>query len=266
MRSLARLKTDPGDPASVHHFRTTIRRLRSLLSSFKEVAPVAERKALNGRLRTLSQRYAALRQWDAFIETVAGDKAGAHARTRRLLAEAAKKRRRALVGGNQQPLARDVATVDREIDKTEWLHTPTAGDTEIWNERIEDYATELLDRQWRKLRRDSRKLDLSDSLRLPQIPHRGEETSLHHRDSRASLYRKKEVKPYLQPRRRLAGFAGRHARHHDGGGIGRPARPGAHGKGFLAHKWLERRRRVPQALSRARQGVQPRNAVLGEIA
>jgi triphosphatase len=197
--SLARLKVDrkPTDATTVHHFRTTIRRLRSLLSSFKEVAPTAERKALNGRLKNLSQRYAALRQWDAFIETVSGENGnGSHARTRQLLAEAAKKRRRAVAGG-EQPLARDIATVDRALDKTPWLHRPKAGGTELWNGRIADYAAELLDKQWRRLRKDSRRLDLSDS---PAF-HRFRIDAKKHRytiEFLATLYGKKTVKPYLQ--------------------------------------------------------------------
>ena len=197
--NLTRLKANGGvgSPETVHRFRTTIRRLRSLLSSFKEVSPTTERKAFSNRLKNLSQRYAALRQWDAFIETVS-DKNGdsAYARTRKLLAEAAKKRRRALAGGNQ-PLSRDIATVDRALDNAAWLHGPNARKSELWNERIENYAAELLDKQWRKLRKEARKLDLSDSpafhkFRIAAKKHRYTIEVL------GSLYHKKEVKPYLQ--------------------------------------------------------------------
>jgi triphosphatase len=197
--TLTRLDTDrhPTDPATVHHFRTTIRRLRSLLSSFKDVSPTAKRKALNGRLKGLSQRYATLRQWDAFIETVSDENgSGAHVRTRQLLAEAAKKRRRTIASG-PQPLAKDIATVDRAIGAANWLRVPAGGDAALWNERIDAYATELLDKQWRKLRRDSRKLDLSDS---PSF-HKFRIAAKKHRytiEFLSSLYRKKEVKPYLQ--------------------------------------------------------------------
>jgi triphosphatase len=197
--TLTRLDAErhPTDPATVHHFRTTIRRLRSLLSSFKEVSPAAQRKALNGRLKGLSQRYAALRQWDAFIETVSDENGrGANARTRQLLTEAAKKRRRAVAGG-PQPLARDIATVDRAIGSANWLRAPAGGDAELWNERIDEYATELLDKQWRKLRRDSRTLDLLDS---PSF-HKFRIAAKKHRytiEFLASLYRKKDVRPYLQ--------------------------------------------------------------------
>lgn len=194
--SLNRLKVDSFDPENVHHFRTTIRRLRSLLSSFKDAAPPARRKSLNGRLKNLSQRYADLRQWDAFIATVSEGKDGANARTRRLLAEAAKKRRRALIPPGQ-PLAKDIATVDRAIGDANWLKAPASGDAAVWNERIDRYAADLLDKQWRKLRKDSRKLDLSDSpafhkFRIAAKKHRYTIEAL------APLYRKKDVKPYLQ--------------------------------------------------------------------
>lgn len=197
--NLTRLKTNghADSPETVHHFRTTIRRLRSLLSSFKEVSPVTERKAFSNRLKNLSQRYATLRQWDAFIETVS-DKNGdsAYARTRKLLAEAAMKRRRAIAGRNQ-PLSRDIAAVDRALEGAAWLHAPNTGKSRLWNERIENYAAELLDKQWRKLRKESRKLDLSDSpafhkFRIAAKKHRYTIEVL------GSLYHKTEVKPYLQ--------------------------------------------------------------------
>ncbi|MGH6979955.1 MAG: CHAD domain-containing protein [Stellaceae bacterium] len=194
--SLLKLKNNSFDPQNVHHFRTTIRRLRSVLSSFKDAAPQARRKALNGRLKNLSQRYAELRQWDAFIATVTDNESAAHARTRQLLADAAKKRRRALIPRDQK-LAQDIATVDRAIGDADWLQVPASGDAAAWNERIDRYAADLLDKQWRKLRKESRKLDLSDSpafhkFRIDAKKHRYTIEVL------APLYRKKDVKPYLQ--------------------------------------------------------------------
>lgn len=197
--NLTRLKSDGQavNAETVHHFRTTIRRLRSLLSSFKDVSPARQRKAFSNRLKDLSQRYATLRQWDAFIETVSERKGDAtYARTRQLLAEAAKKRRRAIAGSNQ-PLAHDIAVIDRAIGQAQWLHAPTTSETELWNERIDEYATELLDKQWRKLRRDLRKLNLTD---LPSF-HKFRIAAKKHRytiEILGSLYRKKEVRPYLQ--------------------------------------------------------------------
>jgi len=194
-KSLHLLKADAGDPANVHHFRTTIRRLRSLLSSFKDVAPPGQRKALNGRLKNLSQRYANLRDWDAFIATVSKDSDGTHAQTRQLLAAAAKKRRRALIPAGQK-LADDIATADLAIGGARWLKAPSSGDIAAWNERIDRYAADLLDKQWRKLRKESRNIDLSDSpafhkFRIAAKKHRYTIEAL------SSLYRKKDVKPYL---------------------------------------------------------------------
>jgi CHAD domain-containing protein len=197
--NLARLRAngDVIDPKTVHHFRTTIRRLRSLLSSFKEVSPATERKAFSHRLKDLSQRYAVLRQWDAFIESTSeGNAHGSYFRTRQLLAEAAKMRRRA-IAGSDQPLVHDIAAIDRAIGSADWLQEPAGGDSHLWNERIDEYATELLDKQWRKLRKSSRRLDLADS---PSF-HKFRIAAKKHRytiEILGSLYRKREVKPYLQ--------------------------------------------------------------------
>jgi CHAD domain-containing protein len=195
--TLARLDANgAADAETVHRFRTTIRRVRSLLSSFKEVSPPGERRVLNGRLKDLAQRHAEVRQWDAFIKTLGKADSGTNARTRGLLVEAAAKRRRTSMA-HSHPLAQDVSAVDRALGEAEWLHEPSPGEVEPWNERIADYAADLLDKQWRKLRKDSRRLDLSD----PPSLHKFRIAAKKHRytiEFLSSLYGKKDVKPYLQ--------------------------------------------------------------------
>jgi CHAD domain-containing protein len=184
------------DPATIHHFRTTIRRLRSLLSSFKETSPPAERRALSDRLKNLSQRYAAIREWDVLIQALGKDRDHADPRLSQKLAAAAKRRRYAVANGDH-PLPEDLAAIDREIAAAAWLHAPSPGEAEIWSERIDDYAAGLLDRQRRKLRRKSRTVDLSDAAAF----HKFRIAAKKHRytiESLSSLYRKKDVKPYLE--------------------------------------------------------------------
>ena len=183
----------------MHHFRTTIRRLRSLLSSFKDVAPGAERKALNGRLKTLSQRYANLAPMGRVHRN---RQRGQRRRARADAATAGRGREEtpprpgpaAISSRSRATSRRSTAT----SAATEWLHsadrraTPPSGTSGSTTT-----PTELLDKQWRKLRKDSRKLDLSDSpafhkFRIAAKKHRYTIEVL------ASLYRKKEVKPYLQ--------------------------------------------------------------------
>jgi CHAD domain-containing protein len=196
--TLARLIPDAAqkDAVTVHHFRTTLRRLRSLLSSFKEVAPPAERKALSGRLKGLSQRYAALREWDVLIQALDQDTDGADPNKIGAVAKAAKERRAAIARADG-PLTRDIAATDHALAAAAWLRAPSDGETELWNERIDDYAPELLDRQWRKLRKRARNLDLSDAASF----HKFRIAAKRHRytiEFLASRYPKKQVKPYLK--------------------------------------------------------------------
>ncbi|HEX4111878.1 MAG TPA: CHAD domain-containing protein [Stellaceae bacterium] len=196
--TLARLRPEAAaqDAATIHHFRTTLRRLRSLLSSFKEVAPPAKRKALSGRLKDLSQRYAALREWDVLIQALAKDVDGADPDQIGAVAKAARERRQTIARADG-PLTRDIAATDHALAAAEWLRAPSGGETELWNERIDDYAPDLLERQWRKLRKRSRTLDLSDA----ESFHKFRIAAKKHRytiEFLASRYPKKQLKPYLK--------------------------------------------------------------------
>ena len=50
----------------VHQFRVAIRRLRSALSAFRKLLPVAERKQMNHELRWIAQQFGRARDWDVF--------------------------------------------------------------------------------------------------------------------------------------------------------------------------------------------------------
>jgi len=237
--SLARLRggAATADADRVHHFRTTLRRLRSLLSSFKAVAPPAERTHLSDRLKELSQRYGKSRQWDVLIEAL--DKAFDGGADRSRIADAAKRRRRSLTRGDGPRLNRDIASIDRAILAADWLHAPSPGEAELWNAALDDFVPDLLDRQRRRLRQRSRHVDLSDAaafheFRIAAKKHRYTIEFL------ASRYRKKAVKPYL---RRLVAIQ-------DVLGALRDAQAGAELLGELAltpaaraaaATWLERR-------------------------
>jgi CHAD domain-containing protein len=197
-RSLLRLAPRSGamEVVTVHHFRTAIRRLRSLLASFKELLPAAERKVLSARLKNLSRRYAELRDWDVLVEAMT-DNAG-HSDRRKLagVVEAAKLRRRA-AAARHRALSEDIRAVDRAIRTTRWLHAPASGKARSWNRPIGEFAPELLDRQWRQMRKSSRKLDLSDATSL----HKFRIATKKHRytiECLLSLYDKKKAKAYLE--------------------------------------------------------------------
>jgi CHAD domain-containing protein len=112
------------------------------------------------------------------------------------VAKAAKKQRQE-IARTEGPLTRDIAATDQAIASAQWLQEPTDGETELWHERIDDYAPALLDRQWRKLRKRLRKLDLSDAAAF----HKFRIAAKKHRytiEVLASRYPKKDVKPYLK--------------------------------------------------------------------
>ena len=76
--SLRRLETnaEAANAETIHHFRTSIRRLRALLSAFKEILPGPERRKLSEHLSAFAQRYGAVREWDVFLATAAAPLAG----------------------------------------------------------------------------------------------------------------------------------------------------------------------------------------------
>lgn len=197
-RTLKRLEPDARalDEPTVHHFRTAIRRGRSLLSAFKAGIPAAKRKELSHRLKDQSQRYAGLREWDVLIHALTKT---ANASDRRRLADVAEaaKQRRAAEALNHRSLRADIRAIDRAMVSAPWLRAPKPREAPYWNQAVGDIAPALLDRQAHKLRRWSRKLDLADTASF----HRFRIAAKKHRytvELLTPVYGKKRVKPYLE--------------------------------------------------------------------
>jgi CHAD domain-containing protein len=188
-------KEDGLDVETVHRFRTTIRRLRSLLSAFTELLPPKERKALAERLKVMAQRYAALRELDVLIRVLDEETSASERRKLADVSEAAKRRRQAAARRGAS-LVVDIRAVERAIATAKWLRAPSPGEIHAWNQSIGEYAADLLDSQRRKMRRGSRNLNLSDLRSL----HKFRIATKKHRytiEFLTPLYGKRKTRDYL---------------------------------------------------------------------
>ncbi len=198
-QSLLRLERDSGrsDAETIHHFRTTIRRLRSLLSSFKDLLPDGERKDLSRQLKDFAQHYAHLREWDVFLQATKKPREAGLTGSIWLkpVEDAALTERGAELMKNGR-LAADIDAIDRALASTEWLRAPKPGQSDEWNRRFAKFAPAVLDRQRRKLRLQAKTLDLAD----PAAVHKFRINTKKHRymiEFSSFLYKKKSTKRYL---------------------------------------------------------------------
>jgi triphosphatase len=155
----------------VHRFRVGLRRLRSILSAFGEVLPEAERHALGDRLHAAAQRYGRAREWDVFLAgTVAPLRAAMpeDAGLRELERLARQSRRRALPPGDT--LKSSLATVETALgDAALWLRRPAPEFARLWDMALHDYATALLAKRHRRLRKRLKAADLADGASFHQL-------------------------------------------------------------------------------------------------
>jgi CHAD domain-containing protein len=165
LRSLrvAGQRSAPDRPDSIHRFRIGLRRLRSVLSAFAAVLPADERRALNQRLSSVGRGYSRLREWDVFI-----------ASTLRPIAEmlpdepaiveidnAARAARRAALpetGGLRQ----QVDTIAHAVAEASWLQRPAGAFELDWNRDLRGFASELLAKRHRRLRKRLKNVDIND--------------------------------------------------------------------------------------------------------
>lgn len=152
---------DAERPETVHRFRVGLRRLRSLISAFRPVLPGAERKALDARLSALGKRYSRTREWDVFL---AGTLRPMAERLRdepaiiELEACAREARERALPGPIDFHVEAD--RIVSVIAAESWLHHPTTELEADWHGNLRDFATELLAKRHRRLRKRLKTIDL----------------------------------------------------------------------------------------------------------
>ena len=203
--------TAPADAETVHHFRTTIRRLRSLLSSFKEVSPAGSARFCRppqGPVAALCRRCDNGTRSSRPLEQSRSATNAAHP-------PVAGGSRRESAGG-----AIDCAAASRwrrtsrrstaPSVEAEWLHEPSPGETKLWNERIDEYAAGAAGQAMAQAAQGFAAARSLRSAVLPQVPHRGEEAPLHHRIPRLAL--SQEGREALSAaRRRASGRARRYA-------------------------------------------------------
>jgi CHAD domain-containing protein len=196
--ALRRLDPEGGarDVVTVHHLRTAIRRLRSLLAAFKDLLPPGERKALSERLKDISRRYAAVREWDVLIEALTKDADAGERRKLADVAAAARRWREAMTLRDHLAPRDDIRAVEHAIRSAPWLQAPSPGETEAWNRPVGDFAAALFDHQRRRMRKGSRRLDLAN----PASFHKFRIAAKKHRyaiEFLQPLYGKKSTKDYL---------------------------------------------------------------------
>jgi CHAD domain-containing protein len=148
-------------PENVHRFRVGLRRLRSLISAFRPVLPGAERKALDARLSALGKRYSRVREWDVFLTGTLRPMAERLRDEPALLeleACAREARQRAL----HSPIdfQAEADRVSSVIAAESWLHHPTSEFAAEWRGNLRDFATALLAKRHRRLRKRLKSIDL----------------------------------------------------------------------------------------------------------
>lgn len=200
--ALLRLEPDAAkaDAETVHHFRTAIRRLRSLLTTFKPILPNGPRAELSDRLKLMAQHYGTLRELDVLLEALdqplkeegSEEHPGLEA-----LANAARQARVEEQAKNGR-LLDDIVAIDRTLASAEWLRDPPPERTELWEQKLDDYVPKLLDKSRRNVRKRARNVDGgTDAAAL----HKLRIATKKHRyliESISFLFQKKAVKKYLQ--------------------------------------------------------------------
>lgn len=150
-------------PEGIHRFRIGVRRLRALLSAFRDVLPDQERRATSEQLAAIARRYGPTREWDVFIaDTLAPLKAAfPEERAIREIAVAAAAARRDSVPPDGK-LGADAASAGALIGAAAFLHRPGPEQKELWDKPLMDFATDLLRRHHKRLRKRLKDVDLTD--------------------------------------------------------------------------------------------------------
>jgi triphosphatase len=157
--------------AAVHRFRVGLRRLRSILSAFGEVLPEAERHALCDRLHAVAQRYGPAREWDVFLGGIVAPLRAAMPADEGLreLERLARQARRDALPPDDT-LKSSLAVVEAAIaDAAPWLRHPAPEFSGLWGIALRDYATALLAKRHRRLRKRLKDADLADRAAFHQL-------------------------------------------------------------------------------------------------
>ena len=195
---------------SVHRFRVGVRRLRSILSAFGGVLPEAERQALGDRLHAVAQRYGRTREWDVFIAAIVAPLRSAMPADdglRQLERMARGARRAALPPGDT--LKSSLAAIETALaDAEHWLRHPAPQFARSWEMPLRDYATALLAKRHRRLRKRLKEADLADRTAFHQLRIRVKKLR-YPAELLRSLFDEEASAPYLKKLVVLQGLMGR---------------------------------------------------------
>jgi CHAD domain-containing protein len=157
-------------PESIHRFRIGLRRLRSVLSAFSSVLPEDERRGMNRRLGSVGRLYGRPREWDVFIAGTVQPLAESlpdEPSIVELEATAREARKRALPDtGNLRRQVDDIATA---IEQAEWLQRATGAFELDWQKDLHGFASGLLAKRHRRLRKRLKKVDIADQEDFHQL-------------------------------------------------------------------------------------------------
>jgi len=191
------------DPEGIHEMRVGLRRMRSALSDFRTVIPVAEFDWMKKETKWLIASLAAARDWDVFLAELLGPIEAARPRDHGLMelrTAAREERRRGYLAARAaiRSARRSAfnARVRRRLSGGTWRQSREHRIDDTPNPRIKKLASEVLDKRYKralKIGRDFTRLSLLErhSLRiaLKKLRYTGEFFR--------SLYPKKLAKPYF---------------------------------------------------------------------
>lgn len=157
-------------PDSIHRFRIGLRRLRSVLSAFGSVLPDQERRALNQRLGSVGRNYSRAREWDVFLASTLRPLIDALPDEPALIeidAMAREARRRAVpeAGG----LRRQIDEIVGTIEEAGWLERSSGAFELDWQKDLTTFASDLLAKRHRRLRKRLKKVDINDQNDFHQL-------------------------------------------------------------------------------------------------
>jgi triphosphatase len=246
-------------PEAVHRFRVGLRRLRSLISAFREVLPDAERRVLGARLSALGKRYSRVREWDVFLTGTLRPMAASLPDEPALLeleACARDARRRALPDPvNFYAEANEVAAA---IDAAAWLHHPRPEFADAWHSNLKDFAIALLAKHHRRLRKRLKAMDLDQQESFHELRIQAKKIR-YPIEMFETLFDKERVDDYLEHVIAVQDALG----HLNDALVARDliaelplsSRPQGLANGWLAHEIEARRQRVPPVAKKLRKAT-----------
>jgi triphosphatase len=154
-----------GDPEGVHLMRVGLRRLRSALSLFADIAVDAKTPAIRRQLKWLTAELGPARELDVFLHRVVTPLGEQHAKlkgmrslSRDLAGQRDAAMARALVAVSSQRFRQLTDGVAAWIESGRWRHPRSRAGRRRNAQKIEALARAQLERRWAKIRKRGRRL------------------------------------------------------------------------------------------------------------